>query len=641
MASFSNSNPRQRGQRGKKKREKQNEGFNACAKIIQIKRNGWGVAEVTSRAVNVVLNQVAQVGDQIAMQSKNMNGLVVGSLVRCMIVPNSSGRSDEEWFCIRPPRPDRDHKRPTCNWSPWQEGRNALSINLPSTEPETDHTGIDLACYRCGDAQITGSQIHRIKNTCVWTNVAPVYAGQGGGQGGGGVKAKGTLQQRLAARKSGVVNNDDLPVAIAVPMENCQSSPSGVLLQAPPLESCLILDSTIKYNKFKRCNIQDVRCRGCNSSVGTYYSEPYFDSDTGTLKEGQPFPCFKITTVKEISGQSKPRHIMVLVGDRTLVADAISQLTPSEEWMSHGSKIKSTGRVDSQSYTDRKQREKLVKDRVVANKARLIAEKSASDAQRMTNDLFQAKSCAELEARESKSRERNAHHQREQAEQDRTKAERDRTKADRDRATAENLANDMVRQCQALSIELGELRPWVLNPTDKTCCEVLTRLGKHVPNVALCQEPELSRRTAIRSYTGNDVYNECNCAARERQGSNFERWSPFIWHLVQGLNALPDVEATVYRGIHGINPQDYKRNKKIHWSGFTSASTNLAVSRNFGGVLFEIQVVNGKDIQGQSQYPQEGEILLSPHMEFVVTQECGRGGGMIKLQQIPSETLWS
>ena len=51
------------------------------------------------------------------------------------------------------------------------------------------------------------------------------------------------------------------------------------------------------FGLFKKCNIQDVRCTGCDASIGTFYAKPYFDSDTGRLKEGQPFPCMKITNM--------------------------------------------------------------------------------------------------------------------------------------------------------------------------------------------------------------------------------------------------------------------------------------------------------------------------------------------------------
>ena len=69
---------------------------------------------------------------------------------------------------------------------------------------------------------------------------------------------------------------------------------SSIWTNTSQLSGCT-LDSKVSHNRFKKCNVQSVRCVGCRESLGTYYSDPYFDSDTGKKKEGQPFPCFKLT----------------------------------------------------------------------------------------------------------------------------------------------------------------------------------------------------------------------------------------------------------------------------------------------------------------------------------------------------------
>ena len=475
------------------------------------------------------------------------------------------------------------------SWKLWQAGQDPLS--LPDTQPGSDHGELRFCCAACGTTIVEGHDIFKIKGGAIWTN------------------STNTMMLPLVDSGSDV------------------------------------------WNKFKKVHLRDAYCKCALpnlkvENIGAYYAQEYEDKDASKEGPKKQFPCYKLNYGRK----NRNGRIAKLILDAPTRQAAVEQLSllSNVGADSHKSRINSkTPSTNSERDEAQAAKKELYKLQGETKEMELRLNAKSDEAQKTKKYIRQIHQQHVYQQQLQQQQQQvvqQARREYTQKMQHRLDIEKeDRTKADRDRATAENLANDMVRQCQALSIELGEYRPWVLNPTDKTCCEVLTRLGKHVPNVALCQEPELSRRTAIRSYTGNDVYNECNCAARERQGSNFERWSPFIWHLVQGLNALPDVEATVYRGIQGINPQDYKRNKKIHWSGFTSTSTNPAVSRSFGGVMFEIQVVNGKDIQGQSQYQQEREILLSPHMEFVVTQECGRGGGggMIKLQQIPSETLWS
>ena len=132
----------------------------------------------------------------------------------------------------------------------------------------------------------------------------------------------------------------------------------------------------------------------------------------------------------------------------------------------------------------------------------------------------------------------------------------------------------------------------------------------------------------------------------------FDAWSPFLSHLMAALRALPDHARTVYRGIHDPPAlASYVKSSKIHWSGFSSTSVDAAVAAGFasGGVVFVLQVRNAKDIQPYSWFGSgEGELLLNPNMEFLVTKELHtptsgvlRGCQVIEMQQIPDDTLWS
>lgn len=161
-------------------------------------------------------------------------------------------------------------------------------------------------------------------------------------------------------------------------------------------------------------------------------------------------------------------------------------------------------------------------------------------------------------------------------------------------------------------------------------------------------------RFAIYIYTIHSrVYPKFNEALRERPpGALFDAWSPFLWHLMAALRALPDHARTVYRGIHDPpNQSSYIKSSKVHWSGFSSTSVEPAVAKQFasGGIVFKLDVRNAKDIQPFSWFGSgEGELLLNPNMEFLVTKELHtptsgplRGCHMIEMQQIPDDTLWS
>ena len=106
--------------------------------------------------------------------------------------------------------------------------------------------------------------------------------------------------------------------------------------------------------------------------------------------------------------------------------------------------------------------------------------------------------------------------------------------------------------------------------------------------------------------------------------------------------------------MNAPNLAEYKRSKRVHWSGFSSTSTSASVSsrppfyHGPPGVVFQLMVQNAKNIQPFSVLPHEAELLLSPNMEFVVTKELHeptegplRGCRVIEMQQIPDDTLWS
>jgi len=85
---------------------------------------------------------------------------------------------------------------------------------------------------------------------------------------------------------------------------------------------------------------------------------------------------------------------------------------------------------------------------------------------------------------------------------------------------------------------------------------------------------------------------------------------------------------TVYRGIPAssmvILQNEYKKNRPIYWSSFTSTTPSLSVAKSFAkkdGIIMSIQINTGKRIKEYSILPGEDEILLLPNTKLIVTEE--------------------
>ena len=68
---------------------------------------------------------------------------------------------------------------------------------------------------------------------------------------------------------------------------------------------------------------------------------------------------------------------------------------------------------------------------------------------------------------------------------------------------------------------------------------------------------------------------------RDAKGTCLRRVGPYLWHssqALQALQALPHVATTVCRGMDATNLAEYQQSKCVHWSGFSSTSTNAEVS---------------------------------------------------------------
>ena len=107
-----------------------------------------------------------------------------------------------------------------------------------------------------------------------------------------------------------------------------------------------------------------------------------------------------------------------------------------------------------------------------------------------------------------------------------------------------------------------------------------------------------------------------------------------------------------YRG-HDVPACEIHRELQDPLERFSSTSVSPGVGQLFGGGgggVFKLKVLNAKNVQPFSWFGgEEGEMLLNPNMEFVVTKKLHkpatgadlRDCEMIEMQQIPDDTVWS
>lgn len=97
-----------------------------------------------------------------------------------------------------------------------------------------------------------------------------------------------------------------------------------------------------------------------------------------------------------------------------------------------------------------------------------------------------------------------------------------------------------------------------------------------------------------------------------------------MWYINSALRKLPDCQCRVFRGSDDIEVvSKYKLGTEITWSGFTSCSTKESVAKSFAknsGLLFVIEVANGKSIMPFSAIPAEEEVLLPPNATLMVSK---------------------
>ena len=157
-------------------------------------------------------------------------------------------------------------------------------------------------------------------------------------------------------------------------------------------------------------------------------------------------------------------------------------------------------------------------------------------------------------------------------------------------------------------------------------------------------------------YGLDNFYYQLNNILRERSAMSPQTMmllKPYMYYVITGLRRLPKLSAlTGYRGIPStcvdLVRDKYVPGTVVHWSGFTSVSKSLGVARQFAGpegVIFRVQIHDGRCVKDFSFLPNEDEILLSPNSKFLVTASLvadpdGMGFLFVDLSQILADYVF-
>ena len=147
------------------------------------------------------------------------------------------------------------------------------------------------------------------------------------------------------------------------------------------------------------------------------------------------------------------------------------------------------------------------------------------------------------------------------------------------------------------------------------------------------------------------IYQILNHDLRSNDKKQIERWCPYMHYLVRGIIRCPRCpeNKTIYRGLllsNNLIDQNYKAEKIVRWSGFSSCTINKPIAKQFltdqtsyfktlfdkirgrdnqCRTLFELTAKDAYDISSISAYPHEEEVLLLPMVDMKISKIEVRG----------------
>jgi len=108
---------------------------------------------------------------------------------------------------------------------------------------------------------------------------------------------------------------------------------------------------------------------------------------------------------------------------------------------------------------------------------------------------------------------------------------------------------------------------------------------------------------------------------------NLKQFGGYLYFLEMAMSRFENQQMTVYRGFHSSNLEGVKKkysNSQISLKTFISTTTDISLAQKAaknGGIIMEINIKEGKNITEYAFLKNESEIVLTPNMVFIVSEE--------------------
>jgi len=110
--------------------------------------------------------------------------------------------------------------------------------------------------------------------------------------------------------------------------------------------------------------------------------------------------------------------------------------------------------------------------------------------------------------------------------------------------------------------------------------------------------------------------------------NNLDHFGGYLYYLQMAMSHFEDKQMKVYRGVPLSNydavEKNYSKSQQISFSRYISATSDISLAHQAAennGIIFEIHILTGKNITEYAFLKIKSEIILSPNMVFLVTEE--------------------
>ncbi|CAF2095399.1 unnamed protein product, partial [Rotaria magnacalcarata] len=175
-------------------------------------------------------------------------------------------------------------------------------------------------------------------------------------------------------------------------------------------------------------------------------------------------------------------------------------------------------------------------------------------------------------------------------------------------------------------------------------------ISEHPPE-GITQNESAAIRLYTRDWNSDEssLYAILNETLRLENREKLKPWHSYVKLLLTALFKLPPIYTTVWCSVKGNLDLQYNIGDHIIWWAFSSCTTSLDIlsrseflDTSDTRTIFEIECIDGRNIQQHSFFEQENELLLLPcrYFEVIGKREDERDPHIIQLRQkLPPITL--